>query len=190
MLRAFRWFACFEAVYTYPGMLMPGWVAQMKAVQVRMSRRTTVPVFSFGNGSKYYDEKTWVEDVRNIVEHNGGPVDFSNAGDDKLSKFEHGDAVVVRFRPHKGGKHQLFKETVDFQGKTSSAREPIRADSSTSSVINLQEPVPNNQKQRATEQPEKQQSSVEVPKHPGKLVSWVLWCHCILSHAGVCSSLA
>ena len=41
-------------------------------------------VFSFRNGSKYYDDKTWVEDVRNIVEHKGGAVDLSKAADDKL----------------------------------------------------------------------------------------------------------
>ena len=98
-------------------MLVPGWVVQMKAVRVRMSCRTTVLAFSFGNGSKYYDDKTWVEDVRNIVEHKGGAVDFSKAADDKLSKLEHRDTVVVRFRPRKGGKYQLFRGTVDFQGK-------------------------------------------------------------------------
>ena len=47
------------------------------------------------------------------MEHKGGAVDFFNAGNDELSNFEHGDAVVIKF-PHKGGKYRLFKGTVDF----------------------------------------------------------------------------
>ena len=76
--RTFRRFAHFEAVYIRAYKLVPGWVVQMKAVRVRMSRHPTVPVFNFENGSKYYDDKTWMEEVRNIVEHKGVAVDFSN----------------------------------------------------------------------------------------------------------------
>ena len=56
-----------------------------------------------------------------------------------------------------------------FREKTSSAQEAMRAESSASSVTDLQEPAPNNWKQRATEQPERAAEQCGSAKRPRKV---------------------
>ena len=78
----------------------------------------TVPVLCGDNGSSHYDGKTWSENIRHIVEHNGKAVDFTESSDQDLPTFEHGDAVIIKYR-RKGGKFSYFKGTVNLQAQES-----------------------------------------------------------------------
>ena len=89
-------------------------------------RMATVPVLCEGNSSPY-DNKTWLEKVKDIVELNGKP--FALSGD-QSPLFKQGDCVIVRFR--KKGRTLLFKGTVNYLSAADDKE--VESDASTENV--------------------------------------------------------